>query len=222
MKTKIRLASAFGAAMIAAAVIPFAASGTAVAAPGDEDCPAGTTAVAKYEWKGDGYEADFGGDVVTVTGDTSGGTFTSTVPISDVFVKGATDGNLIEFDPPVLAGAFTNAGLTNPGGTPAISHVTFCTGGPTTPPSTPATTPPATTPAATTPPASVAPTTAAASPSTSVKAAKNAKPPAVLPKTGSGMSLGTGLAISLGLLLGGAALMFGSSRVALAKGKRRH
>jgi hypothetical protein len=97
-----------------------------------------------------------------------------------------------------------------------LSHV--CVGTPAPPPSSP---PVTTTSAATTTPASVAATTAAAKPTTSVEAVKNAKPPAVLPKTGSGLSLGTTLAISLGLLLGGAALMFGSRRVAVAKGKRR-
>jgi len=110
-------------------------------------------------------------------------------------------------------------GTAASGDTLQLSHI--CTGIPSTPPSTPpatTTTPPVTT----TTPAAPGTTTAAASPSTSVQGAKNAKPPAVLPKTGSGMSLGTGLAISLGLLLGGAALMFGSGRVALAKGKRRH
>ena len=94
-----------------------------------------------------------------------------------------------------------------------LSHI--CTGTPTTSP--PVSTPP---PGTTSAPA-VAPTTAKASPSTSVKAVKNAKPPAVLPKTGSGMSLGTALAVSLGLLLGGAALMTLPRRVAVER-KRRH
>src|SRR5215203_6148284 len=113
MKTKIRLASALGAAMIAAAVIPIAASGTAVAAAND-DCPAGTTAVAKYEWTGSGYTAEFGSSIVTVSGTTTTGTFTSTVPISDVFVKGATDGKTNHYAPPVLSGTFTNVGLSTP------------------------------------------------------------------------------------------------------------
>ena len=219
MNVKTRLVSAFGATLIAAAVIPFAGGGTAVAAPGDEDCPAGTTAVAKCEWKGDAYVAEFGGDVVTVTGDTTSGTFTSKVPISDVFVKGATDGKTNHYDPPVLSGSFNSTGLTNPGGTPAISHVTFCTGGPTTPPSSPPVSTTSAPPATTTAPA-VAPTTAKASPSTSVEGRKNAKPPAVLPKTGSGMSLGTALAIGLGLLLGGAALMSLPRRIAVQRNRR--
>ena len=99
-----------------------------------------------------------------------------------------------------------------------LSHI--CTGTPTSPPPS---SPPASTtsaPATTTAPA-VAPTTAKASPSASVKGVKNAKPPAVLPKTGSGMSLGTALAISLGLLLGGAALMVAPRRLAVER-KRRH
>ena len=103
-----------------------------------------------------------------------------------------------------------------------LSHI--CTGTPTTSP--PVTTPP---PGTTTPPPgttsapAVAPSTtkAAPKPSTSVEGVKNAKPPAVLPKTGSGMSLGTALAISLGLLLAGAALMSLPRRVAVER-KRRH
>jgi LPXTG-motif cell wall-anchored protein len=96
-----------------------------------------------------------------------------------------------------------------------LSHI--CTGIPTTPPSSPPVTTSA--PATTTAPA-VAPTTAKASPSASVAGVKNAKPPAVLPKTGSGMSLGTALAISLGLLLGGAALMSLPRRVAVQRNRR--
>ncbi len=58
---------------------------------------------------------------------------------------------------------------------------------------------------------------------TSVEGTKSGRAPNVLPKTGSGMSLGMGLAVSLGLLLGGAALLFVPRRLALEKGQhRRH
>jgi hypothetical protein len=98
-----------------------------------------------------------------------------------------------------------------------LSHV--CVGTPPPPPSSP----PATTSSApATTSSAPAATTAAASPSTSVKGVKNAKPPAVLPKTGSGLSTGMALAISLGLLLGGAALMFVPRALSADKGKRRH
>jgi len=140
--------------------------------------------------------------------------------VTGVVVKG---GNAYNVYLPGALGALPwldlHAPLNGSEGPAGLSHYYICGVDSPPPSSPPVTTPPATT---STTPASVAPTTAAASPSTSVKAVKNAKPPAVLPKTGSGMSLGTGLAISLGLLLGGAALMFGSGRLAVAKGKRRH
>ena len=73
--------------------------------------------------------------------------------------------------------------------------------------------------------ASVLPTKASTTPEdeTSVEGTKAGRAPNVLPRTGSGMSLGTGLAISFGLLLGGAALLFVPRRLALEKGQhRRH
>src|SRR5829696_6535897 len=141
MKIKSTVVRLLGASMLmAAAATPFVGGSTASAANPSDDCPEGTTAVAKYEWKGSGYVAEFGGDVVTVTGNTTTGTFTSTVPISAVFVKGAQSGKTDLYDPPVLSGMFNSSGLTNPGGTPAISNVTACTGGPSTPETTPPTT----------------------------------------------------------------------------------
>jgi hypothetical protein len=239
-----------GAFVMTLAALPFVGGSTATAANPSEDCPDGTTAVAKYEWKGSGYVAEFGGDVVTVTGDTTSGTFTSTVPISAVFVKGAQDGKTDFYDPPVLSGTFTSSGLTNPGGTPAISHVTFCTGGP----STPETTPPTTTSSAPVTTTSSAPvTTTSSAPVTTTSSAPvtttSSAPASVLPTqatsseaeetdvavegtktggelaaTGSGLSLGMALATSLGLLLAGAALMFVPRHVAVQRGshRRRH
>jgi hypothetical protein len=217
MKTKNRIAGLFGAAAIAAAVIPFAGTAPAMAA---EDCPAGTTLVAKFQNNGGNYTLDAGTPgVVTITnGTNSGGNFTSTVVITAVFVKGGTASKTDLYPAGVFSGSFSSGGLVNEGEqVPAISHVSFCTGPTTPPPSTPVTTP-VTTPAST-PAASVLPTKASAT--TEVKGTKNQKPPAILPKTGAGLSLGMALAISLGLLLGGAALMFFPRGLTAEKGKRR-
>ena len=102
-----------------------------------------------------------------------------------------------------------------------LSHI--CTGTPTTPPSTAAghddhlaagTRPRA---------GPVAPTTAKASPSTSVQAAKKPSRRQSCRRPARTCRSAPALAISLGLLLGGAALMFGSGRVAAGQGQaRRH
>jgi hypothetical protein len=255
MRIKSTVVRLLGASMLMAAVTPFVGGSSATAANPSEDCPDGTTAVAKYEWKGSGYVAEFGGDVVTVTGDTTAGTFTSTVPISAVFVKGAQDGKTDLYDPPVLSGTFASSGLSNPGGTPAISHVTFCTGGPSTPATT-SSAPVTTTSSAPVTTTSSAPvTTTSSAPVTTTSGAPvtttSGAPVSVLPtqttaseaeetdvavegtksggggelaETGAGLPLGTALAVSLGLLLAGAALMFVPRHLAVARGthRRRH
>ena len=236
MKTKTTIVRALGAAMIAAAVVPWAGS-VATAAPTNEDCPAGTTFVAKFQNSNGTYTLEDGtAGVVTLSGTSdAGGSFTSTVPISAVFVKGGTDDKTDLYDPPVTSGTFNNTGLLNEGGqVPAISHVTFCTGPTstpsTTPPTTPSTTPPTTTPATTTTTAaaSVLPTkaqntTEAEETEVAVEGTKAGSDTDVLAATGSGLSLGLALAISFGLLLGGAALLFVPRRLALDKGQhRRH
>jgi hypothetical protein len=93
---------------------------------------------------------------------------------------------------------------------------------------TPPSTPPVTTSSApvvvvksSSAPASVLPSKATTKATTEVKGVKNRKPPAVLPHTGSGMSLGMALTVSFGLLLGGAALMFAPRGLTAEKGKRR-
>jgi hypothetical protein len=245
--TSLRLA---GAAMIAAAVVPWLGGGTAGADATSSDCPAGTTAVAKYEWKGSSYVAEFGADKVTVTGDTTSGTFSSTVPISDVFVKGATDGKTDHYDPAVTSGTFTSSGLsTKSGETPAISHVTFCT-----PSSTSSSPPPTTTSAPVT--TSAPPTTTSAPPTTSsapvtsatsvaattasqavsvlptkvenTTAEEEASPETSvlgeaesLPKTGGGIPFTALVVISLGLLLAGGSLLL-LPGLGVERGNRRH
>lgn len=260
MTTKRTAVRLLGAAMMTLAIAPWVGGGAASAAPPSEDCPAGTTAVAKYNVSGGAYVAEFGGDVVTVSGTTAGGTFTSAVPISDVFVKGGTDGKVDHYDPSVTAGSFDNTTLINDGGqTPAISHVTFCTGSTSTTSSAPATTTttattsaPATTTVTTSAPATTTTTGAATTSAAAAAAATTATSGAsVLPTkveasesaaeetevavavegtktgggqlaaTGSGLSVGMALAVSLGLLLGGAALLAVPGRLAVERGRHR-
>jgi hypothetical protein len=124
----------------------------------------------------------------------------------------------------LVAGASTYPGdglAENPGTSDMqLSHI--CTGSTPTPTPTPSTsTSVATTPATvTTTPASVLATTAKASPAVSVKGTKAGTVKAVLPHTGSGLPVGVLLAASLGLLLGGGALMM-LPGLAPARGKRR-
>ena len=156
-------------------------------------------------------------------------TVTTTETASGVIVQGGKGAVVYTSTAATLVAGpstFPGDGISN-GGEDIMQLSHICTGTPTTPPSTPVSTPvttPASTPASTpakTPPASVLPTKASSSPSTSVEAVKNKKPPAVLPKTGSGMSLGMALTVSFGLLLGGAALMFFPRGLTVEKGKRR-
>jgi hypothetical protein len=127
----------FGAAVLGLALagLSFTATPAGAANNGNQgECPGGTTPVAKYEWKGSAFVAEFGGSIVTVTGNTSGGTWESSVPIDFVIVKGGTDSKGEDVDlNGAFEGTFTQDGLENSSeGGPAISHVTFCGGGTTT------------------------------------------------------------------------------------------
>ena len=118
------------------------ASNVAEARPGqvaqgnpNASCPEGTVVVAKYEYTGGGYLAEFGGDIVSVTGDADSATFTSSEPIFAVVVKGGTDTKTVTFAGGVTSGTVTNEGLVNNGGqTPGISNLQFCGGVPYTEP----------------------------------------------------------------------------------------
>lgn len=99
----------------------------------NEDCPAGTYLVAKYDWKGSGYvfEKPPGGDsIVTIDSesDETGGSWTSTDPISDVILKGSTGTHTYDYAPPAFEGTFSKDALPlNPGGQrPDISNIQFC------------------------------------------------------------------------------------------------
>ncbi|MDN3515168.1 MAG: hypothetical protein NG747_12315 [Candidatus Brocadia sp.] len=95
------------------------------------DCPQDTTLVAKFNWENDSYvfEKPQGNEtVVTITGDETGGTWTSTTAISDVIIKGATNTHTYSYNPSVTMGSFSKYDLppNNGGQYPDISNIQFC------------------------------------------------------------------------------------------------
>jgi LPXTG-motif cell wall-anchored protein len=130
------------------------------------ECPSGTVLVAKFEYKGRSYvfeKPEGNQDVVKISNGTpTGGSWTSTRPISAIVVKGGPNAVVTSLAPPQVAGTFSNAGLPrNHGGLPDISNVQFC--GPKFPPTTTTTTtttaPPTTTTTTTTAPPTTTTTT---------------------------------------------------------------
>src|SRR5215210_4236753 len=131
MSARIKVMRLAGAALVTLAVAPWLGMSPATAgAPAGHqgDCPAGTTQVAKFNVGGNTYTAEGNANGVVITsGSSTGGTFTSVIAISDVFVKAGTDDKINHYDPAVKSGSFDNTTLVNNGGqVPAISHVTFC------------------------------------------------------------------------------------------------
>lgn len=119
--------------MIVGAVAVFAGLvQTTVSHGGNENCPAGTTLVAKFEYSENHYVyAGPGNDqhVVTITnGTATGGNWSSTTAISYVIVKGGTGAVVMSIVPPQTSGHFSNASLPSVGNgnTPAVSNVQFC------------------------------------------------------------------------------------------------
>jgi hypothetical protein len=100
---------------------------------GNVACPDGTEEI-KFETTNGGQYNLVGGSGATVTpnsGDPlSGGTWTSTVPIHYVIVKGASEGAVTNDVRVSYSGSFSNSNLIlNPSGKPpAISNIKFCTG----------------------------------------------------------------------------------------------
>jgi hypothetical protein len=97
------------------------------------ECPSGTTFIAKYEWK-DEWVLGEGSDPnpITISGDSSSGTWTSTVWV--IYVE-MTDGNTSAgetisgyynyFPTPVMEGDY-DASLMEPDNTRDISNIIFC------------------------------------------------------------------------------------------------
>ncbi len=105
---------------------------TSVSAGGPNiECPTGTTLVAKFEWTSGGYDfeksAGNGELVKIITGDAESGSWTSSVAISHVILKGGTDthtysinGSSGDFSKEVLEPK--KAGKASPD----ISNIQFC------------------------------------------------------------------------------------------------
>jgi hypothetical protein len=174
---RTRLARRLGwfaaATLVVAAFAPSVSADTVITHPsGNPSC---TSLGYEFEFKIDtgdleerAYQWDEGGDVfsnwdgqtITITELSDDGqtfSWTSTLPVSAVFIKAGNDNNsLYTYDPPVLG----DEDLTADAGQQGISHVSFCGNAeePTPPPSTPPpSTPPPSTPPPSTPPPSTPP-----------------------------------------------------------------
>jgi hypothetical protein len=100
----------------------------------DEVCPAGTELIAKFEWKGSGYvfeKPDGNEDIVDINGDENGGTWTSSLMISHVILKGGTNTHTYAYNPAVTSGSFdkNDIPVNNGGNHPDISNIQFCGNG---------------------------------------------------------------------------------------------
>lgn len=82
--------------------------------------------LVKFEWKGNDWEAEGSSNSVTVTGSAISVSFESETPIYAVVIKGATDNDTVYFNG-VYRGELDNLGLSNPGGNPDISNISFYT-----------------------------------------------------------------------------------------------
>jgi len=120
--------------------IAFAVPQSALAVPPPDECPPGTSLIAKYNWNGpddegpDGWIFEKYYDVITITGDAYSGTWDSgSILIEAVFLK---DGNtpdgqeiswLYEYPEGVTSGSYFASDMTPPQDPPhAISHISFC------------------------------------------------------------------------------------------------
>jgi hypothetical protein len=102
---------------------------------GNEDCPDGTTQVAKFNFTNGNYVLEgvnTGGVVISDDADADGGSWTSTVLISAIVVKGGPNAVTEPVNPPAMSGTFSNANLPLVGGGPSggnipdISNIKFC------------------------------------------------------------------------------------------------
>jgi LPXTG-motif cell wall-anchored protein len=105
---------------------------TTVSHGGNENCPSGTTLVAKFEFSGGKYVfegPDANAGVVHISnGSSTGGGWQSTTPISFIVVKGGPGAVVTSLSSSQTSGHFSNAGLPKVGigNTPAVSNVQFC------------------------------------------------------------------------------------------------
>ncbi len=99
-------------------------------------CPEGTDLVAKFEWDDeDGYvfeKPEGNEDVVTITGDEDGGTWTSTVAVSALAIKGGQECHVYDYEPAATSGSFSKQDFSTAGSgeglscKPDISNIQFC------------------------------------------------------------------------------------------------
>jgi hypothetical protein len=120
---------ALAATSLSVAASPAGATGDSTDTTSNLDCPPGYTFWVKFELNDDTNEYEPEGDPkgVTVTGDGTGGEFTSEKAIGAITLKGANDEEYIFYNPPANSGSFNNENLLTPSGEVAeISHITFC------------------------------------------------------------------------------------------------
>ena len=95
----------------------------------NEECPVDTVQLAKFNYEGGNYVLEGNNDGgVVITGDETGGTWTSTESISHVLIKGANDVHTDTYSPVATSGSFDNSGIFTPNGqnNAAISNIKFC------------------------------------------------------------------------------------------------
>jgi Leucine-rich repeat (LRR) protein len=102
---------------------------------GNIDCPDGSQRLTKFEWSGNSYVLEgsnlggiiLRGQTIDQTANAEGGQWTSTVPLTYLILKGATDNYTYELYG-AQSGSFTKDVLTGVGsvGSPDISNMQFC------------------------------------------------------------------------------------------------
>jgi hypothetical protein len=122
MRKYLALAALVGARVMVMAPAGMAASVAPVVMPGNPSCPEGT-----LELKIEPVESGTF-DGITIIVDNSSFSFTSTVPVTTVIVKGGPNANVYTYP----LGTFGDTGLTAPinpnNNRPyGLSHVSFCT-----------------------------------------------------------------------------------------------
>ncbi len=103
---------------------------------GNQECPAGTVQLAKFNWDKDTSSyvpegANTGGVALGDGADDESVAWTSTSLVSKIVVKGGPDSVIETVNPAALSGSFTNANLPPVGPphnpqTPGISNIKFC------------------------------------------------------------------------------------------------
>ncbi|MCA9885790.1 MAG: hypothetical protein KC708_22585, partial [Anaerolineae bacterium] len=109
----------------------FSQAGTTAAGGPNENCPAGTAELAKFNWNDSTSTYDLEGvnnGGVVISGDEISGTWTSTRPISHVLIKGALEVDTDVYSPPATSGSFDNSEIFTPNqpNNADISNIKFC------------------------------------------------------------------------------------------------